>query len=167
MRIRQLVTALAAAALLAPAAVSAQGTNSASIQATANVLAPLTVNPGNNLLFNSVIPGIDMTVLATDANAGSFVVSGFGALEVQLDFGTLPSNLVSGSDNLAISFASDAGLWDNGSSTTAFDPNSASNANLAGGALTVFLGGTVSPLVSQPAGTYSGTVSLTVTYTGN
>lgn len=162
----RLITALAAAALLAPGALAGQS-NAASIQANANVLAPLTVNPGNNLLFNSVIPGINMNVAPGDANAGSFIVSGFGGLQVQMDFGTLPSNLSDGTNNLPISFAADAAMWDNGSGTGAFDPNGLSNANLSGGAMTVYIGGTVSPDVQQPAGTYTGTISLTVTYTGS
>lgn len=162
----RILTALAAAALLAPGALAGQS-NSASIQANANVLAPLTVNPGNNLLFSGVIPGIQMSVAPTDANAGSFILSGFGGLEVQMDFGTLPTNLSDGTNDLPISFAADAAMWDNGSSTGTFDPNGLSNANLSGGAMTVYIGGQVAPAVLQPAGTYSGTISLTVTYTGS
>ncbi len=155
----------AAIALALPGVLSAQV--SANIQATANVLAPLTVTGTQVLDFGDVIPGVPSTLLPDDANAGSFTVAGYSTLEVTLDFGTLPANLASGPNNLPISFgAGSAGYGAAGVDST-FDPGSVATTNLVSGGLLVFIGGTVSPTPTQAAGAYSGTVSLTVAYTGS
>jgi len=162
---RQRLLVAVATAVVLPGALSAQV--SANIQATANVLAPLTVSGTQALDFGDVIPGVPSTLPPDDASAGSFTVGGYGTLEVTLDFGTLPSNLASGPNNLPISFgAGSAGYGDVGVSTT-FDPSSVETTKLVAGALLVFIGGTVSPTPTQAAGAYSGTISLTVAYTGS
>lgn len=166
---RKLTTAAFAAALfLAPSLVEAQ---SASIQALATVQAPISVANEQDLQFGDVIPGFPTTVAPSDPDAGRFLVSGAGALEVTLDFGTLPSELdhVTTASTLPLSFgAGSAGTGTSALSVgSTFDPSATLTTNLSSGALYVFLGGTVSPVVSQEAGDYDGTITLTVAYTGN
>lgn len=153
----------------APAEGRAQ--NSADIAALANVLTPLAVAGQQDLDFGDVFPGVAKTVTVTDVSAGRWLATGQSAAEVQLAF-TLPANLVSGANNLPISFGANAA----GHSTTndpalavTFDPAGGTTANLGvvPAELYVWVGGTVSPAASQPQGLYTGTINLTVNYTGN
>jgi hypothetical protein len=167
---RNSIFVLAAAALLAlPGAVSAQA--SGSITALATVLTPLAVSNQADLLFGDVIPGVPSTVAPADANAGRFLVSGSDILQVSLDFGSLPTvlNHETTTSTLPLSFgAASAGVGTGPAAVGAtFDPTAAYNSNLDGGALYVFIGGTVSPTFDQEAGVYDGTLTLTVAYTGN
>ena len=120
-----------------------------------------------NLNFGNVIPGIPTTVLKSNAaNSGQFRITGAGffrSVTVRL---TLPvvMNGPAGA-TMPISFAStDAGIsWQGtiGSQTT-FDPNAPFTYTLWLGSGTVFLGGRVNPAPAQPAGNYTGTITLTV-----
>lgn len=167
---RNLILATAALAFVAlPSLAEAQA--SASIQAEATVLAPISVANEQDLQFGDVIPGFPTTVAPGDPDAGRFQVGGSGALEVTLDFGALPTELdhTTSASTLPLSFGAGSG----GVGPTAlavgstFDPSSTFTSNLSSGALFVFIGGTVSPVVAQEAGTYDGTITLTVAYTGN
>jgi hypothetical protein len=154
-----------ALALVAVGAVAAEAQNNASINATATVQQPITVTAGNPLAFGNVFPGVPSTVTVASANAGSFTVAGQAGAGVLMTF-VLPTNLTSGGNNLPI--GTWTGNWNttNVSTGTSFTP-SASNtaATLSGtGAVYVFLGATVTPAVNQVAGSYAGTVSMTVIY---
>lgn len=72
-----------------PATLAAQ--SSSSITASANVLAPLSVTPDQDLAFGNVLQGATETVAPADADAGRFQVQGTGNQEVTLDFGSLPA----------------------------------------------------------------------------
>lgn len=168
---RAVATACAVAVLgwVLPSPAWAQ--NSADITAQANVLTPLTVTGQANLDFGNVFPGVNKTVAITDATAGRWLVQGEGGAEVTLAF-TLPANLSDGANTLPISFgAGSAGYntTNNPGAATTFDPAAGATANLgvAPAELYVWIGGTVTPAVSQPAGLYTGTITLTVNYTGN
>ena len=158
------VTVLAVA-LLAVSATAVRAQNNASISATASVQQPITVTAGNALAFGNVFPGIAATVGVASANAGTFSVAGQGSAAVSMTF-VLPTNLTSGGNNLPI--GTWTGNWNTSNSPTgtSFTPSvSGSAATLSGtGALYVFVGATVTPAVAQVAGSYSGTVSMTVIY---
>ena len=164
----RLLTALALVALALPSTVAAQATGD--IQAQAVVLAPLTVTPAANLDFGNVIPGVNSTLLPSDANAGRFDVAGAGVLQVTLDFTTLPNQLTTGGGaTMPITYAAGSAAYaatPAGTQTT-FDPSATATTNLVAGALSVFLGGTVQPAFSQAAGSYAATVTLQVAYTGS
>jgi hypothetical protein len=156
---RNSIIAFAATALLAlPAAVSGQS-NTAQIQALAEVLSPIDVTAGLDLDFGQVLPGVPTQVLPVDG--GTFTVSGAVDQDVIVDF-DLPATLADGALTMPVSF--DAG-YGAGAPDTGLDPNSNATVNLgATGGWDVFLGGTVLPSVAQAAGNYSGTVTLTVAY---
>lgn len=162
-----LLLAAAASLLFLPMAVHGQA--NASIEARAQVLTPLTVTPYQDLDFQNVIPGLNKTVAPGDVTSGRFDLVGSGTLEVQLDFGTLPTSLVSGGDNLPISFGPSSAGWGHSliPGPITFDPAVSHDTDLESGALTVWIGGTVSPAANQPAGLYTGNIMLTVSYTGN
>ena len=153
-------------ALVAAASVRAQGVNG-SISATATVQSPITVAGAQNLAFGNVFPGVAKTVAYSDAtNGGRFDVTGQGSTPVTYSF-ALPTNLTSSGNNLPI------GSWTgyvNGANSTsggsAITPSATpAGASLsAGGTLFFFVGATVTPANNLPAGSYTGTVTLTVSY---
>jgi hypothetical protein len=145
--------------------------NSADITAQANVLTPLTVTGQQDLDFGDVFPGLAGTVAVSDVAAGRWLTTGSSGAEVQLSF-TLPANLVSGGNNLPISFGANSAGYNTAnlaSAATTFDPAAGAVADLgvAPAELYVWIGGTVTPAVTQPQGLYTGTINLTVNYTGN
>lgn len=163
MRTATVLSALTAVTMsLGTASLQAQ---SATIQATATVLSAITVT-GTNLAFGNVTPGVNKTVLITDAGAGQFTVTKAAATSVALTF-TLPTNLTFGVNNLPI------GTWtagwnntaNNAAGATGFTPSAAATTVPSGGAnLWVWVGGTVSPAAAQAAGAYTGNVSMQVVY---
>jgi hypothetical protein len=163
-----ILLAFAAAFLVIPMALSAQ---SATITATAEVIPPLTVTGARDLDFGEVIPGFPRSVTPDNASSGLWQIGGTGTYEVELNF-TLPATLTDLASNaMNITFgATDAafGPDNTGVGTTDFDPNGGGQvANLTAGALWVYLGGTVTPGASQPAGNYDALVDLQVAYTGS
>lgn len=165
---RILTVAVAAALLLPTVAFAVSGT----ITATANVLTPLTVTSDLRALdFGDVFPGLAKSIAWSDATSGQWRIDGEAGKEVQMAF-TLPANLTSGANSMPISFAASDAAWNTTNATagaTTFDPAAGAVEFLDGtsGQLFVFLGGTVSPVQTQAAGVYTGTVLLDVVYTGN
>jgi hypothetical protein len=125
------------------------------------------------LAFGTLLPGVPATVLPTDPSySGQFNLTGRNNESVQITF-TLPSSMSGpGGATLPLTFgAGSAGYSAAGStgSETSFDPSTTQTVRLthnAGGTGTgsVFLGGTASPSVTQRAGSYLGTVTLTATF---
>lgn len=147
------------------------GQESADITATANVLERIAVASQNDLDFGDVIPGFSSTVAPDDPSAGRFLVTGATGLEFSIDF-VLPAVLVrdGGGATLPLSFgAGSAGLGTTPMEVTStFNPTGAFTSTLNGsGERYIFLGGSVTADAAQQDGTYSGTVTLNVAYTGS
>jgi spore coat protein U-like protein len=142
-------------------------TNNASVQATATVQQPINVTGARDLAFGNVFPGVNQSVAVTDPNSGLWSVTGQVSGNVQLTFG-LPATLSDGTNTMPI--GTYVGHWNQSNSPvggTGFTPSAGStNAQLHAvtGEAYVFIGATVSPATNQPAGTYSGTLSMTVVY---
>jgi len=158
---------LAALALVVAGATTAQaqGVNG-SITATASVQAPITVSGTRGLDFGNVFPGISKTIAVGDPGAGLFSVTGQASTQITYAF-TLPGNLTFGLNNLPISpWTGYVNTTNSTSGGSTFPPSAvAANATLSGsGALFFFVGATVSPPNNLPAGSYTGTVTLTVSY---
>jgi hypothetical protein len=143
------------------------------ITATADVQTPLTVTGTADLDFGTVFPGVNKAVAYTDAaNAGQWDIDGEPAAEVTLSFTALPANLVSGPNTMPIVYgAADAAhnTTDAPGAATSFDPAVGATTDLhaVSGELYVWIGGTVQPPETQPAGVYTETITLDVAYTGN
>jgi hypothetical protein len=154
-------------ALAAPSAVSAQ--QSASILAQATVQTPLTVTGVSNLNFGNVFPGVNPTVVLTDAGAGHFQVVGVLNAEVDVSFSSLPATLISGVNNMAITYTGGWNTAANPGAATAFVPSGGLTELLdaATGELHVYLGGTLTVPANQAAGLYQATITLDAAYTGN
>jgi hypothetical protein len=147
-------------------AASTAQAQSGNIQATANVLASISVVEGRDLDFGNVTPGVNKTVALTDATSGRFDATGAASAGVVVTF-TLPANLVNGGDNLPI--AGWTGCWntanDASAGCAAANMGGSTNGSFsAGGLLYVFVGATVSPAPAQAVGTYSADVTMTLSY---
>lgn len=156
----RLPTLVVAALLAAPTLAAAQGGR------------PLSVRGTQGLTLGNVIPGVPTTIPYTDgARAAQFEIRGQRGEEVEVFF-TLPGALAGPAGaTMPLAFAANAA----GLSLTG-NPASASPRNPAlpftvrptanNGRAYVFLGVTALPTGVQRAGAYSGTVSVTVAYTG-
>ncbi len=164
-----LVVGFTAAALLgaAPSDADAQ----ASITATANVAAALTVTAGQDLDFAMVIPGFTKTIAVNDPTAGTFSMSGGAGAEVNFSFSSLPANLQDALlNNLPITSYSGVHntVNDPVAGAVLFTPSAGATTNLSGtGELYLFIGGVADATGPTPNGTYTGTITLTAAYTGN
>jgi uncharacterized protein DUF4402 len=147
--------------LLLPAAAGAQG----------NGGRPLDAVSRQTLDFGTLFSGTPAKVSRFDAlRAGQFELRGAKGTEVRVDLG-LPAALTGPKGGkVPLTFgAADGGFARDGVIATAapFDPRTALITTLSGnGRLYVFLGGTASPAAKQTAGTYTGTVTITIAYTG-
>jgi hypothetical protein len=172
--VRIVVGSSVALLAMATAGATAASAQSANINATANVLQPLTVTGTNNLAFGNVYPGVNKSIAYSDAtNAGKFSVTGYGGAQVSVGF-TLPTTL-NGPSSSTLPIDSWTGYYNTTNSATSggstFTPSaSVVTTNLSGsggtGSLFVFVGARVSPTGTQTAGAYTNTVTMTVAYTG-
>ena len=158
------IVLIAAIGTLTPQQLHAQ--NSANASVSADVQQPLAVTKTNDLAFGSVFPGLNKTVAVTDAGAAAFTVLGQAGASVNLTFST-PTTLASGGNSLTVgTWAARRNTSNSSASGTDFTPSgSATSATIGGGGgLYVFVGATVQPTSGQVAGTYTGTLTLTVVY---
>ena len=130
---------------------------------------PLGVTGLNSLTFGVVFPGVPKSISRTDAvNSGQFDISGAKSAGIQIVF-TLPATMLGPAGAvMPVSFGANDGGYSPPQmigSQVAFDPRVPFNTTLdKNGRVAVYLGGTANPLTSQRAGSYSGTVTLTVVY---
>lgn len=167
---KRFITLAAVAAVFVTAVAPKAAEGQASITATATVATALTVTAGNDLDFQTVIPGFTKTVAVDDVTAGTFSLTGGAGAEVQMTFTSLPTDLDDGLGNLLpITYSGVHNtLNDPVTGATGFTPSAGATTNLSGtGELYVFLGGVVDATAQFTAGTYTGTVTLSAAYTGN
>ncbi len=128
---------------------------------------PITVTGVHSLIFGTVLPGVPAVASRTNAaNAGQFDVTGPKDSQAALTF-TLPLMMTGpAAATLPLVFGgSDAGFSPSQSigSQVGFDPKQPFVITFSkDGRGSVFLGGTAQPAPSQRAGSYTGTITLTV-----
>jgi hypothetical protein len=147
-------------------AASARAQNNASATVTATVQQPITVTKNNDLSFGNVFPGIDKPIAVTAGGAAKFTVAGQASTPVNLTF-TIPATITSSGNNLTLAnWTGHFATTDVTSGGTSFTPSpSATSATLSGsGALFVYVGATAQPTSTQAAGSYSGSMTMTVVY---
>ena len=128
----------------------------------------LEIRSYRNLTFGMVIPGINTRISETNSNAGRFYIYA-KKVNFSINF-NLPSNLTSGGDNLPIKFTATKSENSNDAvAGTSFDPYTGTYFNARGSTreLYIRLGGTTAPSTTQAAGSYSGTIIMTLTITDN
>lgn len=148
-------------------------------QATANVLAGLTVVATQDLQFGDILQGVAKSVgYNDDLNSGIFTITGNTGSGISV-YVTLPDYiaLTDGSDRMTISFnTTDAAVDQNGatpSTVTALDgfidqdPHNLPNGIVVGIPDTrIYLGGRVTPTIDQAPGAYYGDIVCNVAYNG-
>ena len=136
--------------------------------AAGSASAQLTVTGLRDLNFGVVIKGIPLHVLPNDAvKSGEFQFITAIGNRVRLQF-TLPNRLTGpGGAQLNIAYNATDAIATGTAPTSVpvtFDPRVAQTFNIVTSTrILVFLGGTVSPTVAQVSGTYTATVTLTIT----
>ena len=162
-----MVGLLGVGTLAVPATAQTSATASIIANAFVSGVAPLTATGVNNLSFGTVTAGATKTPSSLAADAGRFNISGQPGSPVTVTF-VLPTVLTGpGAGTIPITFSATDGLRWTAFPTTfvAFDPNAAVLTPLdALGNLVIGISGTVAPPVGTITGSYSGTVTLTVTY---
>ncbi|MGH7658258.1 MAG: hypothetical protein ACREL6_08480, partial [Gemmatimonadales bacterium] len=149
-------------------------TGSAQFNASAYVQGPLSVVPVQDLDFGVVIPGVNTSVGPRSPNAGVWEVTGTPRAYVAISF-TLPTVL----DNvqtapgvtMPISFGNNSARWRRRrpglGGGQRFNPAAGATGRLGGNArprMYVYIGGTVSPGVTQLPGLYQGTIIISLFY---
>lgn len=132
----------------------------------------ITVN--NDLKFGDMFAGIPKVVSKyTAGSAAEFHVSGTAGSEVSIEF-TLPTYMNQGGYNMQMVFREDDCAMDSSATPDQsnpgydnVDPWHPITYRLGFNGLTIWLGGMVIPKLIQMPGSYSATIVLTVTYTGN
>lgn len=125
-----------------------------------------------DLSFGQIWAGTPASVSPLDVGqSGEFLIQGARGAEVAVQL-ALPSAMTSARGaQLPLEFGpTDGGYADRPVrwQTQSFDPHVPFTATLGNsGRLYVYLGGTAQPSAQQQAGQYSGTITLTVSYTGN
>jgi len=174
---KQIFASIVAAVVMLAGPPEAAAQESATIQALATVISSLSISGNTNLQFGTVTPGVNKVVDKSEPGfAGEWTVTGSVAAELTLDF-TLPDSLILVGDStlgMPINFSSIDASYDDGAGggqlapSGVIDPNGLGTERLgAGGQITVWIGGTVNPRISQTGGNYAADVILSVAYTGN
>jgi hypothetical protein len=139
---------------------------SATINATATVLSPITVTGANPLAFGNVTPGVAKTIAASASTAGLFTVAAANTTPIAVTF-TLPGTLTGPGAPMPMSAWT--GLWNqanNQGAGTAFTPSAVAlnQTTSATGGFFVWVGATVTPAAVQTAGAYTGVITMNVVY---
>lgn len=153
-----------------------QAQESAINQATATVLSALTILGNRNLAFGSVTPGLNKSVdKATVGFAAEWEIVGIAGSEISITFG-LPANLtlIDSTVVMPISFTNTDASFEDGTGSGQTSPaglisplGPGAERLGAAGTLFIWLGGTVSPGLTQTGGNYAADLILTIAYTGS
>lgn len=158
----------------------AQAADTASASATAEVLQPIAVVKGADLVFGNLVAGNGDVTVATDgartktggtvlptggsaATAARFDVSGTGNNGFSIDYTGSDSVLTSGSDTMAIDWITEVAATQTPTGKTDATTD-ATSGTLTSGAAYIYVGGKLTVDANQPAGTYTGTVQVTLAY---
>jgi hypothetical protein len=168
------ILAVTALALLAPRAAHAQGSAQIGVAADISTTA-LAVSQLRNLNFGNILPGVAATVDPHSTTlSGAWQILGNKNAEIAMTL-TLPTQLTTGTWTLPISFGATSGCGkqqQNQTGCTVFNPSVGliariRNSNPPNNTFHVWIGGTVTPSLTQHTGMYLGNITLSVVYTGN
>ncbi len=141
-------------------------TPNATVEITARVVAPLTVNNVRDMDFGIIAQGQNPTIEATDAASAQFSITKSANAPVLLTW-VLPATLSGpSSGSIAISYLGSY-TTDIVTAATAYTPGSDVNldtAVTAASSVTLNLGASLTTTGSTPVGDYTGTVTLTINY---
>ena len=140
----------------------------------AGTVSSQTITVNNNLIFGDVFPGIPKTISKNTAGySAEFHVDGTAGNELTVEF-TLPSYMNRSGFNMQMIFNETDCAMDSSATPDQsnpgyddLDPWHVITYGLGLNGLTIWLGGTVVPKLTQLNGDYTAQIVLTVTYTGN
>lgn len=158
---------------------AAQAADNATATATAVVLQPIAVAKGADLVFGNVVEGNGDVTLATDGTrtktgttglptgvagaAARFDVTGTGNNTFAIDYTGSDNTLSDGTNTMAVDWITE--VTATAVPTGKTDPSSDATAGtLASGAAYIYVGGKLTVGAGQVAGTYTGTIKVTVAY---
>lgn len=159
--------------------VFAQTTDNADISATADVIAPISVTSGENLAFGTIFSGFTATLAiddsdgslietnASEGSLGSFTISGSEGQSVDISFGANRTLTGSGDNTLTLDISgTEFGRYQDVDGADAnFDPDSGTTFTLGSDLATILLGGEIIVPSDQAEEEYSGTITMTASYT--
>lgn len=159
---------------------AAQALDNATATATAVVLQPIAVAKNADLVFGNVVAGNGDVTVATDGartktgstalptgvtpNAARFDVTGSGNNTFSIDYTGSDTALTDASLNtMAVDWITEAVATASptGKTNAATD---ATTGTLSSGAAYIYVGGVLTVGAAQPAGSYTGTIKVTVAY---
>jgi hypothetical protein len=158
--------ALMCVMLLGTSPLAAQVVASVGVKADVLTLTPLTAAGINDLNFGTVTTGTSATPADLAADAGRFDLTGEPNAVISVTF-ALPTVLTAPGGAIPITFGVADGLnWTLfPTSFTTFDPTAPFITTLnASGTRAIGITGTVSPPVGTTPDTYTGTITLTISY---
>ncbi|HEY0954668.1 MAG TPA: DUF4402 domain-containing protein [Roseateles sp.] len=159
----------------------AQAADNASASATAEVLQPIAITKSADLVFGNVVAGNGVVTLATDGTrtkagatalptgvagvAARFDVTGSGNNTFAIDYTGSSTVLTNGTpaDDMAVNWITEAVGTTTPSGKTD-ETTDATTGTLNAGAAYIYVGGKLTVGGAQTAGTYTGTVQVTVAY---
>ncbi len=150
--------------------------------ATATILAALSVTATSPLAFGNTYQGVPKEIARTVADAGVFTISGAANAGIDV-YLYLPEyiSIAGDSDRMLITFSTTDCTVDTALAASPGDPtggaidgyvavdphNLPSGVNLSdNGFCGVYIGGKIFPSIDQTSGNYTGSIVLTVAYTG-
>jgi hypothetical protein len=160
---------LAAAAVVVPSVASAQTSASANMTVSANVIKGITLaktSAAAGLDFSTVVAGTTPTAIAaTGASAIAFEADGQASQGITITYST--ATLLSGANQLTFTPSVVSGAANVQGSATAVTSGDATRSLSGTGKHYFWVGGSLGAIgAAQAAGTYSGSWSMTVAYTG-
>jgi hypothetical protein len=159
----------------------ASPSQTATTQVSARVFTPLAITSNEALRFGNLYSPFTAKAIAWTDNAASggrarFTITGEGSAELALSI-TVPANISAGANNIPLSALElRHGTTDADASGTVVALNTGTantlNVTMGGAAASsqsyfLRIRGTATPAASQAAGSYTGTISVAVNYTGS
>jgi hypothetical protein len=157
----------------------AQAADNASASATAEVLQPIAITKSADLVFGNVVAGNGVVTVATDgtrtkagatalptgvtAVAARFDVTGSGNNTFAIDYTGSDTVLTDGGNTMAVNWITEAVGTATPTGKTD-ETTDATTGTLNAGAAYIYVGGKLTVGGAQAAGTYTGTVQVTVAY---
>lgn len=163
------------------AAAQASPAQTASTQVSARVFTPLAITSNEALRFGNLFSPFAAKTIAWTDNAASggrarFTITGEGGAELALSI-TVPSSIAAGANNIPLSAVElRHGTTDGDGTGTVVALNTGSanalNVTMGGAAASsqsyfLRLRATATPAANQQSGSYAGTISVAVNYTGS
>ncbi|HYX07548.1 MAG TPA: DUF4402 domain-containing protein [Bacteroidales bacterium] len=139
---------------------------STSANASITVYSGLSITKVHDIDFGKVAAGAGLQKIASNtSNAAGFQITGQPDNNVNITLGASSVTLTSGSNTLTMN--TDTPVYNNTNDPTGATDSNGNISLSSAGNLYMFVGGSVNVGATTPSGTYSGTIDVSVAYTGS